>query len=126
MLPEPPSPKVLEVINSEFNKILPASTDLAKHNDEFLQRNHDSAAHVQASLKVRQLLDPASTEKNQQDLIRTLVLEQCTLEDSVQGLDLLKAWNAKEQYVNDYTAAAQHRWPEATAFKGSPNQVAES
>lgn len=111
----------MEVINAEFNNLLPASTDLAKHNDSFMQGFHDSAPHVQAYLKVRQLLEPSSSEKNQQDLIRTLALEGCRLEDAVRGLDLLKEWNAKGQYVDDLTAAAHERWPEASVFERKPN-----
>ena len=115
-LSEPLDPKIMEVINAEFNPLLPASTDLAKHNDAFLQEHHDSAAHVQACLKVRHLLDPSTSDKNQQDLIRTLALEKSTLEDATRGLEILKEWKAKSQYVDDYTTAAKERWPEATSF----------
>lgn len=107
----------MAVINSEFNTLLPASTDLAQHNDKFLQQHHESAAHVQAALRVRQLLDPNTREKNQQDVIRTLALEGCRLEDAVAGLDFLKGEKAKARYVDDYVAAARERWPEATAFE---------
>lgn len=72
---------------------------------------------MQACLKVRQLLDPSSSDKNQQDVIRTLALEGSSLEDAVRGLELLKEWKAKDQYREDYLAAAHERWPEATAFK---------
>lgn len=107
----------MSVINSEFNTILPASTDLAQHNENFLQQHHDSAAHVQAALRVRQLLDPDSREKNQQDVIRTLALEGCGLEDAVAGLEWLRGEKAKREYVDDYVAAARERWPDATAFE---------
>ena len=107
----------MEVINAEFNTLLPASTDLAKHNDEFLQQNHNSASHVQACLKVRQLIDPSSREKSQQDVIRTLALDGSSLEDAVRGLDLLEEWKAEPRYKDDYLVAAHERWPEASAFK---------
>ena len=110
----------MEVINAEFNTLLPASTDLAKQNDDFIKQHHDSAAHVQACLKVRRLIDPESDEKSQQDLIRTLALGGCTLQDALEGLELLKEWKAKSQYVEDYTAAAHERWPNATAFEKKP------
>lgn len=111
----------MEVINAEFNALLPASIDLSKHNDNFLEEHHDSAAHVQACLKVRRLLDSNRDEKNQQDLIRTLALEKCGLEDAVRGVELLKEWKAQSQYVDDYVAAARERWPEASAFEEKPN-----
>jgi peptide alpha-N-acetyltransferase len=107
----------MEVINAEFNTLLPASTDLAKHNDEFLQQNHNSASHVQACLKVRQLIDPSSRENNQQDVIRTLALDGNSLEDAVRGLDLLEEWKAEPRYKDDYLVAAHERWPEASAFE---------
>lgn len=72
---------------------------------------------MQACLRVRQLLDPSGSEKNQQDITRTLALEGSSLEDAVRGLELLKEWNAKDQYQDDYLAAAHERWPEASAFK---------
>ena len=111
----------MEVINAEFNDLLPASTDLAKHNDDSLQKHHDSASHVQACLRVRQMLDPSISEKNQQNLIRTLALEGCGLDDAVHGLKLLEEWKAEPKYRTDYIAAAHERWPEASAFasKGS-------
>lgn len=116
-LSEPLPLKAMEVINAEFNTILPTSTDLAKHNDDFMQAHHDSAAHMQAALKVRQLLDPSSSEKNQQDVIRTLALDGSILDDAVRGLGMLKGWKAKDRYLTDYVAAAHERWPEASAFK---------
>ncbi len=106
----------MEVINAEFNDLLPASTDLAKHNDDFLQKHHTSAPHVQACLRVRQMLDPSSSEKNQQNLIRTLALEGSSLDDAVRGLELLEEWKAEQKYKNDYIVAAHERWPEASAF----------
>ena len=114
---EPPDRKVQEVIAAEFDSILPATTDLSKHNEEFLQKHHQSAPHVQACLKMKQFLDPSSSEKNQQDIIRTLALEGSSLEDAVRGSELLKEWQAKDQYRDDYLAAAHERWPEASAFQ---------
>lgn len=105
------------MIAAEFDPILPALTDLSKRNDEFLQNHHDSAPHVQACLKVKQFLDPSNSEKNQQDVIRTLAFEGSSLEDAVRGSELLKEWKAKDQYQADYLAAAHERWPEASAFK---------
>jgi len=119
--PDPLPPKTMEVINAEFNTLLPATTDLAEQNNDFMQKHHDSAAHVQAGLKVRQLLDPDSSDKNQQDVIRTLALEESSLEDAVRGLEMLKAWKAKPQYMHDYVAAAHERWSEASIFERKPN-----
>ena len=114
---EPPDRKIQEVIAAEFDPILPASADLSKYNEEFLQKHHESAPHVQACLKVKQFLDPSSIEKNQQDVIRTLALEGSSLQDASRGLDILKEWDAKGRYRDDYITAAHERWPEAIVFK---------
>ena len=106
------------MLAAEFDPILSASADLSQRNDDFLQSHPDSAPHVRACLRVRQFLDPGgSSEKNQQDVIRTLALKGCTLEDAVAGLELLREWKAKDQYGEDYLAAAHERWPEASAFQ---------
>ena len=118
---EAPDRKIQEVLAAEFDPVLPASTDLSKHNDEFLQKHHESAPHVQACLRAKQLLDPSSSEKNQQDVIRTLALEGTSLADAVRGSELLKEWKAKDQYRDDYLAAAHDRWPEASAFQKKSN-----
>lgn len=86
-----------------------------------MQEHHNSATHVQAGLRVRRLLDPSSLEKNQQDVIRTLALEGCSVQDANDGLEYLKDSKAKTQYVDDYTAAARERWPEASAFEKKSN-----
>lgn len=96
--------------------MVPQDADLLKLNSDFLGRNCNSAAHVQASLRVRQLLDPKTADENQKDVIRTLALPSVSLEDAIRGLDLLKDWKAESRYREDYIAAAHERWPEATAF----------
>ena len=114
---EPLPSKAMEVINTEFNTLLDASKDLARHNNEFLQQHYNSASHVQACLKVRQLIDPSTSEKNQQDAIRTLALDGSSLDDAIRGLGLLEEWKAEPKYKDDYLAAAHKRWPEASAFE---------
>ena len=62
------------------------------------------------------MLDQGTSDKNQQNLIRTLALGGCNLDDAVRGLELLKEWKAEPKYRDDYIAAAHERWPEASAF----------
>lgn len=76
---------------------------------------------MRAALRTRALIDPKSKEKNLQDLIRTLALEGCGLEDAVTGMELMETWKAEKKYRDDYIAAAHARWPEASAFQGTPN-----
>ncbi|KAL8935502.1 MAG: hypothetical protein Q9216_005393 [Gyalolechia sp. 2 TL-2023] len=115
-LPEPLPPKISESLESEFSHMIPANADLLKMNSDFLAKNSESAAHVQTSLRVRQILDPETSDDNQKDVIRTLALPSASLADAVQGQELLKNWGVPSRYQDDYTAAAHERWPEATAF----------
>ncbi|KAL8950309.1 MAG: hypothetical protein Q9222_003653 [Ikaeria aurantiellina] len=116
LLPEPPSPKVAEIFETEFSSLIAPDADLMKLNSEFLANNSESAAHVQASLCARQALDAKTADDNQKDVIRTLALPSVSLEDAVRGLDLLRDWKAQSRYRTDYIAAAHERWPEATVF----------
>ncbi|KAL9001417.1 MAG: hypothetical protein Q9188_005460 [Gyalolechia gomerana] len=115
-LPEPLPPKTSQSLESEFLHLIPVKADLLKMNSDFLAKNSESAAHVQASLRVRQILDPKTSDDNQKDVIRTLALPLASFADAVQGLELLKNWGAQSRYLEDYIAAAHERWPEATAF----------
>ncbi|KAL8770063.1 MAG: hypothetical protein Q9209_004101 [Squamulea sp. 1 TL-2023] len=115
-LPEPPQPKVLEALEAEFSPLIPPDANLLNLNSDFLAKNSDSAAHIQASLCIRQLLDPKTVDENQKDIIRTLAVPSVSLQDAIRGLDLLKDWKAKYRYRDDYVAAAHERWPEASEF----------
>ncbi|KAL8936969.1 MAG: hypothetical protein Q9211_003925 [Gyalolechia sp. 1 TL-2023] len=115
-LPESLPPKTTETLESEFSAMIPTNADLRQMNSDFLAKNSESAAHVRASLRVRQMLDPKTSDENQKDVIRTLALPSVSLADAVQGLELLKSWGAQSRYQEDYIAAAHERWPEATAF----------
>ncbi|KAL8988505.1 MAG: hypothetical protein Q9177_002434 [Variospora cf. flavescens] len=115
-LPEPLPPQISEALEGEFSPLIPPDADLSKLNSHFLDGHSDSAAHVRAFLRTRQLLDPKSADENQKDVIRTLALPLVSLEDAVSGLELLNDWHAESRYRNDYMAAAHERWPEATVF----------
>ncbi|KAL8700642.1 MAG: hypothetical protein Q9224_000870 [Gallowayella concinna] len=115
-LSEPLTSKASEVLEAEFSPLIPPDADLLRLNSDYLAKNSDSAAHVQASLRVRQLLDPKTADDNQKDVIRTLAVPSVSLEDAIRGLDLLKEWKAESRYREDYVAAAHERWPEATVF----------
>ena len=62
-------------------------------------------------------MEKGSGERNQQDFIRVLALEGCSLVDAKRGLEILKGWGAEQRYVDDYLAAARERWPEANVFE---------
>ncbi|KAL8998013.1 MAG: hypothetical protein Q9169_002853 [Polycauliona sp. 2 TL-2023] len=115
-LAEPLPSKISESLEAEFSPLIPADADLLKINSDFLAKNSESAAHVQASLCARQGIDPKTADENQKDVIRTLALPSSSLEDAIQGLELLKDWKAQSRYRDDYIVAAHERWPEAIDF----------
>ncbi|KAI4280349.1 MAG: hypothetical protein L6R38_004532 [Xanthoria sp. 2 TBL-2021] len=115
-LAEPLPPKILEALEAEFSSLVSPDADLLELNSGFLSKHSDSAAHVQASLCARQVIDPQTADENQKDVIRTLALPSVSLEDAIRGLDLLKGWKAQSRYRDNYIAAAHERWPEATDF----------
>ena len=106
----------MDTLDAEFSTIMPKDADLMKLNSDFLIKNGNSARHVQASLRARQVLDPKSAEENQKDLMRILALNDVSLEDAICGLDQLKEWKAQQRFQDDYVAAAQQRWSESSAF----------
>lgn len=128
------APKALDVLTSELSPLISPSTDLAKHNDEFLQQHRDSSpAHTHAGLRVRHFLETGETSSSSssssktspqsssiqalvQDLMRTLDMEQAGLEDAQAGLSLVQEW-ADRKAVDEYRALARRKWPQATVFK---------
>lgn len=119
-------PTSLKILESELSKHLPKETDLAKFNDEYLQKHSEDAAAVRAALQVRyELLDPQAKDECSKDLVRTLALESSDLKDATQGLQVLREWKADEKYIKLYLDAARERYPDAGAFKKS-GQGAES
>ena len=114
---EPLNPKLNEVIESEFSSILPKDTDLSQYNSDYLSKNSNSAAHVQASICARNFLELESHLENQKDILRTLALGSVSQKDAVRGLELLNAWQADQRICDDYIAAAHERWPHAGTFE---------
>jgi N-alpha-acetyltransferase 15/16, NatA auxiliary subunit len=111
----PLPPTVKEVIDSCFD-LLPTSTSLSAHNDDFLLKHSQSPAHVQSGLRIRQLLEPSTHSKNEQDLVGSLGLKMATLDNAREGLELLTEWKSEQQVKEKYREAARQRWPDATLF----------
>ncbi|KAG8533288.1 uncharacterized protein KY384_002071 [Bacidia gigantensis] len=112
------SRKAFDVLEDELSTLISKNADLFEMNDKFIQENHDSAPHVQVGLQVKvEINEPTRKEKCSQDMIRTLALETSTLEDATRGLDILRGWKADQKYIDDYIAAANARYPQASAFR---------
>lgn len=112
-LPEPLPPQTAEVVNAEFDKLLPKSQKLEEFNESFLSANKDSVAHVQAALSGRQFLKPDSKAQCEKDLMATLDAPDITIEEAVSGLDLLSKWGGNK---TAYAEKASKKWPESSHF----------
>ncbi|EAW10623.1 peptide alpha-N-acetyltransferase complex A subunit NAT1 [Aspergillus clavatus NRRL 1] len=116
-LSEPLSPEVAEVVNAEFDKLLPKSQDLGKWNESFLSTHKDSAPHTQAGLICRQLLQPESKAQCEKDLTSTLDLSDISIETALAGLEMLHEWGSDQAAKTAYAEKASNKWPESSVFQ---------
>ena len=128
------APETKEALLAEAEKLLPKATDLAKYNQEFLDKNKDSAAHIRSgktrthacraavtwtnvswtALRIRTILNPEV--KDFAPLLSILNSKTVTLEEAVEGLKLLQEFNAEDKAYKEKAAA---KFPHPKAFKGS-------
>lgn len=112
-LSEPLPQQTAEVVNAEFDKLLPKSQKLEDFNESFLSAHKDSVAHVQAALSGRQLLKPDSKAQCEKDFLSTLDSSDITLDEAVAGLELLSKWGCDK---TAYAQKASKKWPESSVF----------
>jgi hypothetical protein len=117
--PEDIPPRISEIILLESKSLFTGDPSGHDWNQSFISTNKSSAAHVQAGLRVRGLIDKDSREQNEKDLIETLSLQGITLAEATAGLELLEEWRSSAEVVTAYKQAAGNIWSEATAFKTS-------
>ncbi|KAI3204323.1 uncharacterized protein N7518_010000 [Penicillium psychrosexuale] len=113
-LAEPLPEQVAEVVNAEFDKLLPKTQKLDEWNESYLSANKGSVAHVQAGLSARQLLNPESKPQCEQDLLATLDSPDITIDEAVTALDILNKWGSDK---TAYAEKAGKKWPESSVFK---------
>ena len=105
-------PATLEVLTSELKAIFPdgiSTAELKKRNETYLKENDGSPAHVRAGLRAAWELDKGSKAKGEMQLI-ALLKEGTSLEDVIEGLELVELWNGD---VEAYKEAARKLWPRA-------------
>jgi hypothetical protein len=112
-LSEPLPEQVAEVVNAEFDKLLPKSQNLEEWNESYLSSNKGSVSHVQAGLSGRQLLKPESKSQCEQDLLATLDSSDITIDEATAGLDVLDKWGSEK---TAYAEKASKKWPESSVF----------
>ncbi|KAL7276124.1 hypothetical protein RUND412_000887 [Rhizina undulata] len=103
-----------DILISELESVITKETDLSAYNEEFFARHKDSAAHVHSVLRTRHFLNPEST--NISDLLSTLSLESLSLQEAIDGQNLLKEIKAPEESVTQYKNLVKEKFPEANTF----------
>ncbi|KAL5000543.1 NMDA receptor-regulated protein 1-domain-containing protein [Aspergillus recurvatus] len=116
-LSEPLLPQVAEVVDTEFETLLPKAQNLDEWNKSFLSAHEDSIPHRHAYLTCQQLLNPESKSEIEKELTATLDASIVSLETALAGLDLLGEWGSDQAAKTAYAEKASSKWPESTAFR---------
>ncbi|KAL4881574.1 NMDA receptor-regulated protein 1-domain-containing protein [Aspergillus karnatakaensis] len=116
-LSEPLPPQVAEVVDAEFETLLPKSQKLDEWNTSFLAAHENSVPHKHAFLTCQQLLNPESKTENEKELASTLDADIVSLETALAGLDLLGEWGSDQAAKTSYAEKASSKWPESTSFR---------
>ncbi|KAE8361178.1 NMDA receptor-regulated protein 1-domain-containing protein [Aspergillus caelatus] len=116
-LSEPLPPQVAEVVNAEFETLLPKAQNLDEWNESFLSTHKDSAVHTQAALTCRQLLKADSKAQCEKDLTATLDSQVESIETALAGLQLLDEWKSDQTAKAAYAEKAKSKWPESSVFQ---------
>lgn len=115
-LSEPLPSEVSDVVNAEFDKLLPKSQNLTQWNDSFLAANKDSIPHRHAALACRQILSPDSKAQCEKDLVSTLDSDIASIENGLAGLTLLNEWGSDQAAKAAYSQRANKKWSESDVF----------
>ncbi|RKF54157.1 N-alpha-acetyltransferase 15, NatA auxiliary subunit [Golovinomyces cichoracearum] len=105
--------EIIEAMESEFG-LLSEALNLKNFNEEYLMKNKDCPRKVISALKVRRLLDPEANPKSEIDMRFILELPKITLDEALEGFNLLKSWNSND--LESYQLAAASKWPKASIF----------
>ncbi|KAF9887782.1 hypothetical protein FE257_009588 [Aspergillus nanangensis] len=115
-LSEPLPAQVAEVVNAEFEALLPKAQKLEEWNQTFMSTHKDSAAHTQAGLTCRQILNKESKPQCEKDLVATLDSSDVSMETALAGVELLEQWGSDQAAKSAYAQKASSKWPESTVF----------
>ncbi|KAL3476367.1 NMDA receptor-regulated protein 1-domain-containing protein [Aspergillus californicus] len=116
-LSEPLPPQVAEVVDAEFETLLPKAQKLNEWNSSFFEAHKDSVPHKHAYLTCQQLLNPDSKSENEKELTSTLDTSIVSLETALAGLDLLGEWGSNQTAKSAYAEKATSKWPQSSLFQ---------
>lgn len=101
-----------EVLKAESPK-LPNGGDLEEFNDEFLEKNKVSPAHVHAGIRARRMLG-GDKGKCEEALVKLVKAEGLELREAWEVRKTLEGWGSGR--VGEFKEGARGRWPEASGF----------
>lgn len=101
-------PKVYSKLNAQAS-----SVDLLEVNEEATSNQPKSAAHIFASVRVRQMLDSTATQVHCDSAIEALDGETLNLEDALECLRLLKELGAEKDMLEKAAEKTKARFPKA-------------
>lgn len=104
------SPKISEVLSSFTSPS--ATTNLKKHNADFLAKHSSSPAHVLAAIKVKKLLGEKDADKEMHGLLEVPGVEYS---HAIEALETLRGWRSGE--VEIFKTKAQGKWPDVTRLR---------
>ncbi|KAJ5679455.1 N-terminal acetyltransferase A complex subunit n.t1.c1 [Penicillium macrosclerotiorum] len=113
-LSEPLPAQTAEVVNAEFEKLLPKSQNLEEWNESYLSANKASATHVHAALSARQLLKPDSKPQCEKELLATLDSSSITIDEAAAAFELFNKFSCDK---TAYVQKANKKWPESSVFQ---------
>ncbi|KAK2732434.1 hypothetical protein FQN57_002908 [Myotisia sp. PD_48] len=113
-LPLPPD--FVNILEEEFESILPKATNLKKWNDDYLALHSHSAAHVRAAATVNQLLELEPRDRSERMVMSTIDLETASISDGLAGLRLLEGWGSPSELMASFSSHALQKWSQASVF----------
>ncbi|KAK5115981.1 hypothetical protein LTR62_000437 [Meristemomyces frigidus] len=117
----PLDPHVSAVIQENFiSQIADPEKSLETLNEEFLFAHWHSARHVQAGVRLLELLHPElepAKGKATNHLQQTVGEKGTTIEDAVEGLRVLRELEGSREGRVEYLRIARERWPEASVLR---------
>ncbi|KAL4811251.1 NMDA receptor-regulated protein 1-domain-containing protein [Aspergillus unguis] len=116
-LSEPLPAEVAEVVDAEFEALLPKAQNLEEWNKSFAAAHKDSIPCTHAYLTCQQLLKPESKSESEKELTATLDANIGSLETALAGLSLLGEWGSNQAAKTTYAEKASSKWPESSSFR---------
>lgn len=110
--------KVADYVRQIARDVLRQGTPAKDVNEDVMKGHKASIRHLQVGVRVAALIDPQTRTGGERKIVASAdEFPDATLSDLAEGLELLHKIGAAANVVEEYSAAARKRWPEADVFK---------